>query len=286
MVLALGSNLPILSTWLTGLVVPPSSINTPFLVQDLAPAKLGLDYYSLFCLSDFGQGISAVNMSDKPPSPSSTRLAELLHLSPYTRSGAPRRPHADNDTFANLRARAIATLEAMGFEPETMVELGVLWTHQDLMGHVTHSQFIDYFTPSSCIILTHYADFLGKEQGDDVLNGRKVVPIMTRFSVELKRQVKYPDALIVANRTKDPEPTRIHHLRAIFSLKQQAIVAWADSPVAFVNTMTGRPVNISKAEGNYPALYRELENKARRGRELYEKWLHENPGAKRRGAKL
>jgi hypothetical protein len=47
----------------------------------------------------------------------------------------------DANPYAALRASALAELEAMGFDPRTMAERGVVWAEdQDPFGHVMHSQ--------------------------------------------------------------------------------------------------------------------------------------------------
>jgi hypothetical protein len=53
------------------------------------------------------------------------RLAESAYNSPYSKAGAPL-PHPNTDPYAPLRARALSTLENMGYDPQTMVERGVL----------------------------------------------------------------------------------------------------------------------------------------------------------------
>ena len=67
----------------------------------------------------------AMDSAQKP-----SRLAETGYISPYSRSGAPG-PHPNGDVYGPLRSRALATLEAMGFDPELMAEHSVLWAeHQ------------------------------------------------------------------------------------------------------------------------------------------------------------
>jgi hypothetical protein len=65
-------------------------------------------------------------MSDGDYHMRKSRLAESAYNSPYSRSGAPA-PHPNTDPYAQLRSTALSTLEAMGYDPRTMVERGVLW---------------------------------------------------------------------------------------------------------------------------------------------------------------
>ncbi|KAF7528054.1 hypothetical protein G7054_g10246 [Neopestalotiopsis clavispora] len=89
-------------------------------------------------------------MPDDSLSGTRSRLAESAYNSPYSHAGAPG-PHPNTNPYAALRGRALSTLEAMGFDPETMVERGVLWAEdQDPFGHVMQSQQVKY--PDSLIV--------------------------------------------------------------------------------------------------------------------------------------
>lgn len=79
----------------------------------------------------------------------SSRLAQSAYLSPYSKVGASSTDAHPNgvDPWVPLRARALATLEAMGYEPKTMVEKGVQWAEdQDPFGHVNNAQFPLYMS--------------------------------------------------------------------------------------------------------------------------------------------
>lgn len=56
-----------------------------------------------------------------PISSRSKRPADLAYLSPCSHGGAPN-PHPNTDSYADLCARALPTLEATGYEPNTMAE--------------------------------------------------------------------------------------------------------------------------------------------------------------------
>lgn len=67
----------------------------------------------------------------------SKRQAESAYQSPYSHAGAPG-PHPNTDPYAELRASALSTLEAMGYDPKSMAERGVVWAEdQDPFGHVS-----------------------------------------------------------------------------------------------------------------------------------------------------
>lgn len=124
-----------------------------------------------------------------------SQLAESAYNSPYSHSGAPG-PHPNTDPYASLRGRALSTLEAMGYEPKTMVERGVLWAEdQDPFGHVMHSQYMHFFGTCFHRIMESYDEFLSEQEYDDMINGRTVIPAVRKYDLDIRRQVKYPDSV-------------------------------------------------------------------------------------------
>ncbi|OJD24107.1 hypothetical protein ACJ73_04532 [Blastomyces percursus] len=151
--------------------------------------------------------------------PTFSRLADSSYLSPYARSGAPR-PHPNTDPYGALRSRA---LEAMGFDPKTMIEHGKLWAeNQDIW---------------ACQPLPEsYEEFLSKEELDGMIEAKTVVPLVRKYELDIRRQVIYPDSpllpiifccrMVISVFQQDYiEPTRNNGTTVLFSLKQQAIVA-------------------------------------------------------------
>lgn len=134
-------------------------------------------------------------MSDTSGPPTSARLAESSYNSPYSRAGAPS-PHPNTDPYASLRASALSTLEAMGFDPKTMVEHGVLWAeHQDPYGHVMHSQFMQFLGACFYRVMEGYDEYLSKEECDGMVKAKTVIPAVRKYELSIRKQVKYPDAV-------------------------------------------------------------------------------------------
>ncbi|RYP08962.1 hypothetical protein DL764_001573 [Monosporascus ibericus] len=103
---------------------------------------------------------------------SSARVADSSSNSPYSRAGAPS-PHPNTDPYAPLRASALSTLKAMGFDPKTIVERGVIWAEdQDPCGH-----------------------YLSKEEYDGMIHARTVIRAIRNYELDIRRQVKYPDSV-------------------------------------------------------------------------------------------
>ncbi|KHO01972.1 uncharacterized protein MAM_00973 [Metarhizium album ARSEF 1941] len=207
---------------------------------------------------------------DDAARPASARLADSAYHSPYARSGAPR-PHPNTDPYAALRGRALSTLEAMGFDANTMVEHGVLWAeHQDPFGHVMQGQYMAFLGACFWRVMESYDEFLSKEECDGMIHARTVIPVVRRYELDIRRQVKYPDSDRI-------EPTRNHGTTVLFSLKQQAIVAQVRGSTTYVDAKTGRPVDIRTLGGGFPAFYQGFTKKSERANQLKEKWEKEHP---------
>lgn len=137
----------------------------------------------------------------------SKRLAESAYLSPYSHAGAPQ-PHPNTDAYAALRASALSTLEAMGYEPKTMAERGVVWAEdQDPFGHVMHSQYIHFLGACFHRFMEGYDEFLSEKEYDDLIHTRRVVPVIRKYELDIRRQVKYPDSV----RVDPPLPCPRHY---------------------------------------------------------------------------
>jgi hypothetical protein len=134
-------------------------------------------------------------MAGHDSAPRNKRLADSAYNSPYSRAGAPS-PHPNTDPYAPLRAQALATLEAMGYNPDTMAEHGVVWAEdQDPFGHVMQSQYIRFLGLCFHRTMESYADYLDDEEYDGMVKGRTVVPLLRKYELAIHRQVRYPDAV-------------------------------------------------------------------------------------------
>jgi acyl-CoA thioesterase FadM len=208
--------------------------------------------------------------SDQPPK--RNQLAHSAYHSPYARSGAPS-PHPNNDPYAPLRAKALATLEAMGYDPSTMVEHGVLWAeHQDPFGHVMHAQYMQFLGTCFHRVMESYSEHLDANEYAAMATGKSAIPAVRRYQLDIRRQVTYPDSLIAAYRQERIEPTRNNGVTCLFSLKQQAIVAEVKGSVTYMDLKAGRPVDIRALGGNWPALYEAFTRKSEEAQARKAKW--------------
>ncbi|CRG87891.1 hypothetical protein PISL3812_04912 [Talaromyces islandicus] len=90
------------------------------------------------------------------------------------------------------------------------------------------------------------------------MNGKTVAPIVRRFDLEIKRQVKYPNVL-VAYRQAKIESTR------------------NDGTTTYVDIKTSRPKDTRTLSSGFPALFKGFTKKSERANSLREKWELEHP---------
>ncbi|KAI5917753.1 hypothetical protein F4810DRAFT_636687 [Camillea tinctor] len=220
-------------------------------------------------------------MDDKGTPIFTSRLAESSYLSPYSRTGAPNADHVGGDPYKSLRAQALATLEAMGYDPATMVEHGVVWAEdQDPFGHVMHAQYMHFLGTCFYRVMESYDQYLSQEEYEGMVHARTVIPVVGKYELNIRRQVKYPDSLIAAYRQEKIEPTRNSGTTSLFSLRQQTIVAEVRGSTTYVDVKSGRPIDIRTLGGNWPALYEGFTNKSTDAMAKKAKWDEEHPKTK------
>ena len=84
----------------------------------------------------------------------------------------------------------------MGFDPNTMVEHGILWAeHQDPYGHVMQSQFMQFAGACFFRVMESYDQWLSQKEYDDLLHARGIMMVIKKYHLDLKRPVVYPDVV-------------------------------------------------------------------------------------------
>ena len=84
----------------------------------------------------------------------------------------------------------------MGYDPKTMVERGVVWAEdQDPYGHVMHSQYIHFFGMCVHRVTESYDEFLDEQEYNDMILGKRVVPVVKKYELDIRRPVVYPDSV-------------------------------------------------------------------------------------------
>lgn len=98
--------------------------------------------------------------------------------------------------YAPLRKKIIDSAIAMGYDAATMVECGVSWSDDhDPFQHVKNAAYVHYVNQCKFREFQSFEPFLGKERFQDMLNLRRVGPVVKGYTIDLKRPVKFPDSV-------------------------------------------------------------------------------------------
>ncbi|KAF4465881.1 hypothetical protein FALBO_7274 [Fusarium albosuccineum] len=213
-------------------------------------------------------------MSSNTPA-GSRLLAKSAYNSPLSRIGA------NNDSYAALRASALETLTGMGFDPETMIEHGVAWADdQDPFGHVKQSKYMEFVGTCLHRVTESYAKYLSKEEYTAMITGKGVIPVLKKYETDIRRQVKYPDTIIVGFRMDGLEPDRSVGTAVLYSLTQQATVVVVKGFSVYVDTRTGRPVDLRTTGPGFKVMFDALTEQVKITKEMREAWIEKHPNAK------
>ena len=125
-----------------------------------------------------------------------SRLAESADNSPYSHAGAPS-PHPNTDPYAPLRASALSTLEAMGYDPKTMAERGGCLGRGPGPVRPCHAitPYLHFLGPCFHRVMESYDEFLSEQEYYDMILASRIVPVVKKLELDIKRQVKYPDSV-------------------------------------------------------------------------------------------
>ena len=202
-------------------------------------------------------------MSPKTSFP--TRLSASSYNSPTS--------HDPSNPYTPLRAAVIATATAMGYDPTTMTERGLVWAEdQDPFGHVMNPAFTHFLSMGNFRVVESFEQWLGPAEYDNMITARSIGPVVQKYETHLKRQASYPDALLIAHRLTEVKPHGYLGVTSIWSLRLQTIVAESTGWVFFYDFGTGRRGDLVKKGGVYKDLYEGLKAKAEEANRKVEEW--------------
>lgn len=99
--------------------------------------------------------------------------------------------------YAPLRDQVVKTATAMGYDPATMTEHGIVWADdQDPFGHVMGAAYPHYIAACNFRVFESFEVQL-KEKFEDLLKARGIGVITKTYTVDLQRPVTYPDSVSV-----------------------------------------------------------------------------------------
>ncbi|KAH7303979.1 hypothetical protein B0I35DRAFT_484849 [Stachybotrys elegans] len=185
------------------------------------------------------------------------------------------------DAYKTLREKLIKEILAQGYDEATMLEHGVSWADdQDPFGHIMNAGFGHFSTACNFRFFESFEEQLG-DKIDDLIKAKGLGVIIKAMTMNLKRPVSYPDALIVAVRLGEVKPDRYFCTTTMWSLTQQAVVAESSGWVVFFDYQRGKIANLVEEGGVYKDLYQALAVKCQRMKEAAAAWDAANPKAKK-----
>jgi acyl-CoA thioester hydrolase len=137
-----------------------------------------------------------------------------------------------------------------------VVRLPVQWGDQDAFGHVNNAVYFRWFESSRIAYLERIG--LGEKHSGQPAGGDDIGPILAAIGCNYRRQIKYPDTILVGARITRIGRTSLTMTHALWSEMQQAIAADGESTVVVFSYRENHPQRvpeelrslISRLEGN------------------------------------
>lgn len=107
----------------------------------------------------------------------------------------------------------------------------VQWGDQDAFGHVNNTVYFRWMESGRIA----YMDLLGL---DDLYQTQRVGPILASIKCDYRRQLHYPDTVEIGTKVTRLGRTSLSVVHAIYSQRQQAIVAEGDSTLVVFDYKT------------------------------------------------
>jgi hypothetical protein len=108
--------------------------------------------------------------------------------------------------YPGSRKAVLVQATAMGYDVPTMVEHGVSWADdQNPGGHVDSSAYARLVFSANARVLESFGQTLGGDMYDDLYRARGVGVLKKGYTMDLLRQVVYPDC--VSRFISSPEGT-------------------------------------------------------------------------------
>ncbi|KAJ6585557.1 hypothetical protein B0H19DRAFT_1250358 [Mycena capillaripes] len=206
--------------------------------------------------------------------PSHSALSDPLIASSYFNP-------AGGEAYTPLRNAVVAQATAMGYEVPTMTEHGIIWADdQDAFGHVGGSTYARLIFKINFRVFESFAKTL-KDKYDDFYRAKGVGVLIRSYNIELKRQVVYPDCLLMAVRITEVQPDRYFAVTTMWSYQQQAIVAESSGSAVFFDYRKNEVANLIEYGGVFADLHRDLCERSKKSNELYAQWAVDHPKKKR-----
>jgi acyl-CoA thioester hydrolase len=118
-----------------------------------------------------------------------------------------------------------------------LVPLPVVWGNLDALGHVNNTASIRWFESGRVALLER----MGVAE---IMQGESLGPILAAVNCHYRRQIHYPDTVVIGSRVSQWGRTSLTVEHVIYSLRQEHIATEGESVIVIFNYQTQRPVRI------------------------------------------
>ncbi len=123
-------------------------------------------------------------------------------------------------------------------EPARVVlELPVLWGNQDAFGHVNNTVYFLWYESARIL-------YLEEAELQPLMDERQLGPILAAIDCNYRRQVNYPDRVLISARVTEMGRSSMKMAHVVYSTEQKSIVADGTSTVVVFDYAINRPKRI------------------------------------------
>ncbi|QLI69386.1 uncharacterized protein G6M90_00g066500 [Metarhizium brunneum] len=153
-----------------------------------------------------------------------------------------------------------------------MAEHALSWAEdQDPFGHVMSQAYPHINAKCFTRLLESFEESL-KDKFPDFMGARGISAMTNRYTMAVKRVVKYPDTVITGARISEVRPDRVFVIFSVWSVRQNIMVAEFQAWVVFFNHDKGVTVELPREGGVYNELYRNLLRRAEESNRAVQRW--------------
>jgi acyl-CoA thioester hydrolase len=119
-----------------------------------------------------------------------------------------------------------------------VVALPVQWGDQDAFGHVNNTVYFRWMESARI-------EYFGAAGLHELMTSQGVGPILASIKCDYRRQLKYPDSLLVSARVTGIGRTSIRMSHKLYSNSQKAVAAEGESVIVVFDYEQQRPTPVS-----------------------------------------
>ncbi len=123
-------------------------------------------------------------------------------------------------------------------EYPVVIALPIQWGDQDAFGHVNNVVHIRWFESARIA----YMEAFGQQE---MIKRTKLGPILASITCHYRRQLTYPDTVLIGARISEIGRSSMKMAHAVYSQTQQALAADGHSTIVMFNYETQRPQRIA-----------------------------------------